>query len=464
MKKLLKFLLMHLPIISNLYRRYRSIEDRLYQQKKSIKKLSTINEKQGKSIEVLLAQNTKKDKQIEKLKLKIAEKDKQIKKLSQDIADSNKQLKKQIAEENTANIRRFDNLSTEINSLKTASDAEFEKLSSEMKTAGKAVDEKIRQERIHTDTLNNQLTREVAKNHILMKNSEKDLKARISYKYIQGLHRDNYQKALTEWLYESVGEIGDLDNPRTFNEKIQWLKLHTAEDEIHSILADKYRVRDWIKEKIGEEYLIPLIGAWDNFDDINFDEFPDKFVLKANHGCKYNYIVYDKSKFNVTDARNKFTKWMRENFAWNSLELQYKNIPRKIIAEEYVENSDQNLNDYKIFCFDGKPKYIMFLTDRKESLKMAIFDLDWNLMPFVYNFPQYTGEVEKPAQLQKMIELAGILAEGFPHVRVDFYVLNNGSIKFGEMTFTTSSGFCRWQPAEYNRILGDMIPLPIENQ
>ena len=206
------------------------------------------------------------------------------------------------------------------------------------------------------------------------------------------------------------------------------------------------------------------MGKWDKFDDINFDDFPEKFVLKANHGCKYNYIVYDKNEFNQADARNKFAKWMKENFAWNSLELHYKNIPKKIIAEEYLENSDKNLNDYKIFCFDGKPKYIMYVTDRMESIKSAFYDLDWNLMPFVFNFPQYTGKVERPAQLEEMIRLAGILAEGFPHVRVDFYALNDGSIKFGEMTFTTSSGFCRWEPKEYNRILGDMITLPTENQ
>ncbi len=427
MKKIIKAIILHMPIISAIYRRYCFIAESLSQQSKSIKKLSAANKEQGED--------------IEKLFLKIEKKDKQIKKLSQQLKETEEKLKKQDAL---------------ISEHKAESDRQLQE-------AVRSSDRKLAEEKELNRRLNEQLSREINKNYIQMKNIEKDLKSRISYKYIQGLHKDDYKRALTEWLYESVGEVGDLDNPRTFNEKIQWMKLH-SENDLYTRLADKYLVRDWVAEKIGEEYLIPLIGAWDSFDDIDFDKFPEKFVLKANHGCKYNYIVYDKSKFNQNDARNKFARWMKENFAWNSLELHYKNIPKKIIAEEYLENSDKNLNDYKIFCFNGKPEYIMYVTDRMDSIKSAFYDLDWNLMPFVFNFPRYTGEVERPPQLEEMIRLAGILAEGFPHVRVDFYALNDGSIKFGEMTFTTSSGFCRWEPKEYNRILGDMIELPMDKQ
>lgn len=431
MKKFIKAIILHLPIISTLYRKYCFITESLARQNKSIKKLTDVNKKQGKDIEKLL--------------LKIENKDKQIKKLSEQLKEQDKSFSQQ----------------------KSETGRQIEELKKALYEAVKAADEKLKEESRRSGEANRradeQLSREINKNYVQMKNIEKDLKSRISYKYIQGLHKDDYKRALTEWLYESVGEEGDLDNPRTFNEKIQWIKLH-SENELYTRLADKYLVRDWVAEKIGEEYLIPLIGAWDNFDDIDFDSLPDKFVLKANHGCKYNYIVYDKSKFNQTDARNKFARWMKENFAWNSLELHYKNIPKKIIAEEYLENSEKNLNDYKIFCFNGKPKYIMYVTDRMESIKSAFYDLEWNLMPFVFNFPRYTGEVERPPQLEEMIRLAGILAEGFPHVRVDFYALNDGSIKFGEMTFTTSSGFCRWEPKEYNRILGDMIELPTDKK
>lgn len=438
MKKIIKAILLHLPILSSLYRRYCFITESLDKQNKSIKKLAGANKKQ--------------DEEIKKLLLKIEKKDKQIKKLSERLRETEEQLKAQ-----TVNISE----------QKAESERQTERLDKAIQEAVKSADVKFSEESRKNGELNRrldeQLSREINKNLIHMKNIEKDLKAKINYKYIQGLHKDDYKRALTEWLYESVGEVGDLDNPRTFNEKIQWIKLH-SENELYTVLADKYLVRDWVAEKIGEEYLIPLIGVWDDFDEIDFGKLPEKFVLKANHGCKYNYIVYDKSKFNQTDARNKFSRWMKENFAWNSLELHYKNIPKKIIAEEYLENSDKNLNDYKIFCFNGKPKYIMYVTDRMESIKSAFYDLDWNLMPFVFNFPRYTGEVERPPQLEEMIRLAGILAEGFPHVRVDFYALNDGSIKFGEMTFTTSSGFCRWEPKEYNRILGDMIELPTDKK
>ena len=437
LKKIIKAIILHLPIVSALYRRYCFILESLDKQKKSIRKLDEANKKQKEDIEKLL--------------LKIEKKDKQIKKLSERLKEAEERLKEQ---------------GLKISDLETENERKISELDKALQEAVRSADENLARKIKKSNELNRredeQLSREIGKNYLLMKNIEKDLKARISYKYIQGLHRDDYKRALTEWLYESTGEAGDLDNPRTFNEKIQWMKLH-SENELYTVLADKYLVREWVAEKIGEEYLIPLIGAWDDFDDIDFDKLPEKFVLKANHGCKYNYIVYDKSKFNQADARNKFSRWMKENFAWNSLELHYKNIPRKIIAEEYLENSDKNLNDYKIFCFNGKPKYIMYVTDRMESIKSAFYDLDWNLMPFVFNFPRYTGEVERPPQLEEMIRLAEILAEGFPHVRVDFYALNDGSIKFGEMTFTTSSGFCRWEPAEYNRILGDMIELPTDN-
>lgn len=449
MKKFIKAIILHLPFISGIYRRYCSVEERLHKQSKSLKKLDSINRKQDEAIVKLLLKIEEKDKQIERLSQKLQQSEE---KLRREILDCDGKLEEQrrlSEEQEKSAARQLELLGCEIRDVRSAAEENLQKL----KDSSEALNRETREK----------LSREILKANTQMKNTEKDLRVTINRKYVEGLHRDRYKELLTQWLYERVGEVGNLDNPRTFNEKIQWIKLH-ADNELYTKLADKYLVRDWVAGKIGEEYLIPLIGAWDNFDDINFDEFPEKFVLKANHGCKYNYIVYDKNGFNKTDARNKFSRWMRENFAWNTLELQYKNIPKKIIAEEYIENSDKNLNDYKIFCFNGKPTYIAFYTERKDDLRMAIFDLNWNLMPFTSSIPQYTGEVERPAQLEEMIRLAGILAEGFPHVRVDFYLLNDGSIKFGEMTFTTSSGFCKWQPAEYNRILGDMITLPIENK
>lgn len=226
-------------------------------------------------------------------------------------------------------------------------------------------------------------------------------------------------------------------------------------------LADKYLVRDWVKEKIGEEYLIPLLGVWDSFDEIDFDKLPDQFVLKANHGCGWNIIVRDKSTFDKEEARKQFDIWMHTNFAFKwGLELHYMNIPPKIIAEQYLENINNDLYDYKVFCFDGKAESIMFLSDRKQKLKMSFYDLQWNKLPFVYSYPQNPDDIPKPMNLKLMKGLAEKLAEGFPHVRVDFYVLNDGSIKFGEMTFTSAGGTCKWNIPEQDRIYGDLIKLP----
>ena len=153
--------------------------------------------------------------------------------------------------------------------------------------------------------------------------------------------------------------------------------------------------------------------------------------------------------------------WMKKNFAFGyGLELHYLNIPPKIIAEEYLENGNNDLYDYKVFCFDGKAKHIMFLSERKQGLKMAFYDLAWNKLPIAYTYPINEQDVPKPKNLKLLISLAEKLAAEFPHVRVDFYILNDGRLKFGEMTFSSASGTCRWNPPEQDKIYGDLIHLP----
>lgn len=278
--------------------------------------------------------------------------------------------------------------------------------------------------------------------------------------YGKYLKKEGYSELIKDWYFNETGERLNLENPVTYNEKIQWLKLYGI-DEHMTNLSDKYKVRKWVQNTIGEEYLVPLLGVWDTFDDINFDVLPDRFVLKANHGSGMNVIVEDKKLLDIGEARKKFNYWLNIDYAFFSgLELQYSNIERKIIAEEYLENSKGNLNDWKVFCFNGEPKYIMFLTDRNNGLKMAFYDLEWKKQPFVYSYPMYEGEVKKPNQFDKMIELSRKLCKGFCHVRVDWYLFDDGSIKFGEMTFTSMSGICKWNPPEYNKILGDMIEFP----
>lgn len=283
---------------------------------------------------------------------------------------------------------------------------------------------------------------------------------KLEYKMNKYMEREKIAEALRDWYYEQTGNDLDLEHPRTYNEIIQWTKMYDFDDE-KCRLVDKYLVRDWVKEKIGERYLIPLIGVWDRVEDIDFEALPQSFVLKCNHGCGYNIIVKDKTEEDFDNIRKKLNDWLHEQFAFKyGFELQYARIQPRIIAEQYIENENEDLYDYKVFCFNGKAKYIMFLSNRKRGLKMQFYDLDWNLQPFVYNYERGEMQVEKPQNLSELIACAEKLAQGFIQVRVDFYQLNDGTWKFGEMTFTSASGAAKWNPAEYDRILGEMIQMP----
>lgn len=288
-------------------------------------------------------------------------------------------------------------------------------------------------------------------------------KVKKGYEFYRNIEPKQYPKELKKWYKMRTGKKLNLKNPKTFNEKIQWLKLHDT-TPLKTFLSDKYLVKNWVKEKIGEKYIIPLLGVWDTFDDIDFNKLPDKFVLKANHGCQWNVIVNDKSCFDSVDAKNKFDKWMKINHAFVSgFELQYKDIHPRIIAEEYLENDDGNLCDYKVWCFNGKPEYIMVMPERRTKVKIACYDTSWNLLPFVRIYPKYDKEVPKPDNLDELLGISEILCKEFYFVRADFYRLDDGTFKFGEMTFSPYSGVGKWNPDEYDLIVGKMISLPISN-
>lgn len=294
----------------------------------------------------------------------------------------------------------------------------------------------------------------------LKRRSTSDINNKRDYKFYKDLLPSQYEAELKRWYKQIMNKDLDLDNPKTFNEKIQWMKLYDCTD-LKTQLSDKYLVRDWVASKIGEQYLIPIYGVWDSFDQIDFEQLPKKFVLKANHGCGWNIIVQNKNELDKKIAKKRMDTWMATNFAFKAgLELQYMNISPKIIAEEYLENENDDLYDYKVFCFNGKAESIMYLSNRQHGLRMSFFDLDWNRLPFVYNYPPNKQDIPRPQNLKRMINLAEKLAEGFAHVRVDFYVLNDGSIKFGEMTFTSLSGTCKWSPPEQDCVYGDLIELP----
>ena len=278
--------------------------------------------------------------------------------------------------------------------------------------------------------------------------------------YDESLGEEEYPNSLQEWYFRHTGEMLNLKKPYKYTEKIQWLKLNDN-SILKTRLTDKYTVRDWVKEKIGEKYLIPLLGTWKSFNEIDFKQLPQKFVLKCNHGCGYNLIVRDKSCLNMQMAKRKFDRWMKENFAMiGGLQLQYDGIAPLIIAEEYLENGNEDLFDYKVWCFNGKAYYIMFLADRKTKLKMAFYDCKWNKVNISYDHPVYEKEVKRPKQLDKLVSLAETLAKGFYHVRVDFYILNDGSIRFGEMTFSSASGGMHWNPPEANDYFGGLLRIP----
>ena len=283
------------------------------------------------------------------------------------------------------------------------------------------------------------------------------------YKYFSNLKEKDYNNGLKIWYKTITKKKLNLENPITYTEKIQWIKLYDI-DNLKTNLSDKYLVREWVKKKIGDKYLIPLLGVWDKFNDIDFNKFPNKFVLKCNHGSGMNIIVLDKNKFNISEAKKNVDYWMKINYAfYNGLELQYKDIKRKIIAEEYIENTDNNIIDYKIWCFDGKIEVIMVISERNKIKEYAFYDKNWNLLPFYYSKYQ-EKKFEKPKNLNELLNISKILSKNFKHVRTDFYILNNGTIKFGEMTFTPNSGIVDFSKKEYNEYFGNKIQINLNNK
>ena len=256
-----------------------------------------------------------------------------------------------------------------------------------------------------------------------------------------------------------LGKRLNLKEPRTYNEKLQWLKLYNRRPE-YTDLVDKYRVREYVKEKIGEEYLIPLLGVWDCADAIEFDLLPDQFVLKCTHDSGGVVICKKKAKLDIQETKKKLDKFMRRDFYRLHREWPYKNVPHRIIAEKYmVDESGTQLKDYKFFCFDGEPKALFVATDRNIDTRFDFYDMDFVHMDVTNGHENADKEIGKPAGFEEMKSLARILSKGMPHVRVDFYDIK-GKIYFGELTFFHWSGFVPFVPESYDRMFGDWLHLP----
>lgn len=269
-------------------------------------------------------------------------------------------------------------------------------------------------------------------------------------------------KAYLKYRYkEELGEKLNLRNPSTFNEKLQWLKLYDH-NPLYTQLVDKYRIRDYIAEKLGEEYLIPLLGVWENPKDIDFDSLPDQFVLKCNHNSGRGMcICKDKSALDYTAVRNELSNGLQEDFYLTSREWPYKNVPRKIICEQYMTDGSgtEGLTDYKFFCFNGVAKVMYISNDFCKEPRTDFFDMDFNHLPVQMKDPPADIAPKKPEQFEKMKRMAEVLSKDIPHVRVDFYLIH-GKVYVGEMTFYHSAGFARIKPEEWNLRMGSWIKLP----
>ncbi len=285
---------------------------------------------------------------------------------------------------------------------------------------------------------------------------------RIQYldRYREDFSEDDQRYFLEQCFFDQLGYKLNLDNPQTFNEKLQWLKLY-YHNPLMTQCADKVAVRDFIAQRIGEEYLVPTLGVYSSPDEIDFDALPDRFVLKVNWGSGQNIICKDKSTLDISEAKKQLQQWMepKSNLYFTHLEWGYKNIQPKIICEQYIEQFDKNLLDYKFICFNGQPYFVWIDTDRFIDHKRIFYDLNWNRQSFGLQYPIDSRDYSKPENLDNMIDFAKALSHDFPHARVDFYNLN-GKIYFGEITFYSGAGYELFSPPEWDLKLGQMIQLP----
>ena len=252
----------------------------------------------------------------------------------------------------------------------------------------------------------------------------------------------------------------DLKNPKVFNEKLQWLKLYDRKD-VYTTMVDKYEVKNYVANIIGEEYIIPTLGIYKRWEDINFDVLPNQFVIKCTHDSGGIVIVKDKNVLDLKKAKEKITKSLKRNFYYIGREWPYKNVEPRIIIEKYLIDSNNSMRDYKFFCFNGKPE-IMYISEgleNHETASMSFFDMDFNLTNCKRSDYKELGYMpEKPQTFEKMKEFASVLSKGIPHLRVDFYEID-GHLYFGELTFFTNSGYIPFEDEKWNLKLGEMIDL-----
>lgn len=263
---------------------------------------------------------------------------------------------------------------------------------------------------------------------------------------------------LQKMFLARMGKPLDLEHPKTFNEKLQWLKLYDRNPR-YTMLVDKYLVRQYIADTIGAEYLIPLLGVWDTPDEIDFDALPDQFVLKCNHNSGGIFICRNKQILNIRKVKRLLRKWLKQDYSRICREWPYQNVQRRIIAEKYIETKTGDLPDYKFFTMNGKVRAMFVATDRhnpQEELKFDFFDRNYQPLDFAQGHPRSKILPSKPESFERMCELAEKLAEGIPQVRVDFYEVDHKPI-FGEMTFFHFAGMVPFEPESWDYKFGSWI-------
>lgn len=288
-----------------------------------------------------------------------------------------------------------------------------------------------------------------------------------------GLDDERYLKLI---CYLNFGKDFNLSEPHTFSEKINWLKLYDRNPR-YTELVDKFSVKEYVAKIIGDRYIIPTIGVWNSFDEIDFSTLPDKFVLKTTHGGGSSGVVIcrDKSKFDIKAAKKMLNRSLNSDIYYSSREWPYKDVPKRIIAEKFMapekSPTPKDLPDYKFFCFNGEPKYCQVIRDRHTKETIDFYDMEWNHQEFVGLLPQSNiadsicnglTSVARPKKLEEMKEICRKLSKDIPFVRVDLYVIDDKEY-FGELTFFPASGLGVFTPDQWNQRLGDLLKLPTTN-
>ena len=295
---------------------------------------------------------------------------------------------------------------------------------------------------------------EIKNNHPYFAEFVYEFKTRLRVLCYKTKSLKRIRKRLARMYKKRMGFELNYDNPKRYTELIQCRKVCKETDKF-SELSDKYLVREFVRSKIGDQYLIPLLGCWESVDEIDFSTLPNEFVIKTNNASGTNIIVRSKDNIDIKLLRKKLSFWLKTEF-WFAVgyEMHYQNIPPRIIAEKLIKSESEDLQDYKFLCFHGEIKYIWVDTGRYHNHKRTIFDINWVKQDWKQHTYESEKYIPKPLNFDKMKEIVKILSAGFDHVRVDLYN-TNGVIYFGEMTFTNAGGFEKYYPDTMDYELGN---------